>query len=1168
VRVAAAFLSLFVALGEAFAQNVTIKGRVVELAGRAPNDVTVSAVEITSAATTRVKLQSDASFELSVPPAIYVLMTEVPAEAGDRLLHEVVVAARVDARTSVSGLQLRLGERIPLLPDAPPRASLIHVSVPDAAGDVTVTGGPGCVAPNSSLALVTLDTGHAVATQARDDGSFEASLFAPFGTSIMIKVDALGLEFSNLRNTLQVGEGTSRFAEVPGTIVNVVEPPSTGNGVPFGRAGLVPRTIASLPAWTFQGTINSQTLAPGGALTVDATLRVVSPALVNAAPVRFQFEMNLERAESGAGAQLYASTVLTPTGLPIERQRTPGGALRVSRELELQKVAPDRGEVRIQATMTLPQDIPAGYYIPEVSFSFFNAPVESPPTRMVMGIDGLPRRDQLLSYLPVVKVGSPPPPRLHAMLLLDRLSNGVRGTHAIEDRGRFALSSRIRVAGDTLVVPRVDAGGKPVTYSLEPFAPAAGGVGISIRFPVPVIPFRFPSGQLSVRIRKPDGTATVIGPVPLVQNRLRSDGLRGTTIDDPNMIFTSAGGNVIRQAYQLTSLDPRFDVQFDQDGLHIVTVEGFVEDVWGNRWSMDGTHEIHVGRHLSLETAVVAGTPFEVGDVVSPAVTLTPPVPANIEVRVRLLPDSDPARMIERTVGGRANRFGVFAPVDGIRLEQQGEYRFDVTATYADAAGNVWTGARTWGNVVAPRDSPILAHGRRGMINTDILGSPWYFRSHTARPVLPDDSHPMPPFHSGDVFWAQKSDTEFVQFTFQDDLSGALTSLLRQRHIDIRVFGPGTFDERVTLGELPLVSSRADGIDPHINPEAVDLWAYSYRFVERPLIAVREGIAEEQVQLMYWGFTDPYAGQIGMGPDGDLPNDFKFHFGGVVLRGSALSRPVYAAYGSLFVLIPDNDARGGSRIFPPFQGNGAGPSGGPLFTLKGKDVDIFFYLTSIKPGAIVETGKAISFAGQVAPTLPAKVEITVISPSGVQSVVGGIANRVGYFFDDRSRVIANEPGVWRARVKTWFDGILPSTNGRVEPPYPSGDVLGSRQGEFFFYVVDRESEPLNLQASGKTFTITAPAGLNETQLSYTTTMPGFILEEGTSNTLQYVYDPVRLRAQFPNLDADVVTISFLLAGVDASGDRKYFARQVALRGEELHMPAQEPVTPRRRSARH
>ena len=80
--------------------------------------------------------------------------------------------------------QIVTGES-PRFPDVPPRASLIQVSTPNVAGEVTVTGAPGAVFPGGVVVLVTLDTGHASQILAGSDGSFSGSLFASAGTSIL-----------------------------------------------------------------------------------------------------------------------------------------------------------------------------------------------------------------------------------------------------------------------------------------------------------------------------------------------------------------------------------------------------------------------------------------------------------------------------------------------------------------------------------------------------------------------------------------------------------------------------------------------------------------------------------------------------------------------------------------------------------------------------------------------------------------------------------------------------------------------------------------------------------------------------------------------------------------------------------------------------------------------
>ena len=81
---------------------------------------------------------------------------------------------------------------MPFVPDDPPKAALISISAPTAAGEVTLSGAAGSVTPGSAIFAITLETGHFTTAQATDSGSFTATLFAPAGTSVLIKADPVG----------------------------------------------------------------------------------------------------------------------------------------------------------------------------------------------------------------------------------------------------------------------------------------------------------------------------------------------------------------------------------------------------------------------------------------------------------------------------------------------------------------------------------------------------------------------------------------------------------------------------------------------------------------------------------------------------------------------------------------------------------------------------------------------------------------------------------------------------------------------------------------------------------------------------------------------------------------------------------------------------------------
>jgi len=1015
-------------------------------------------------------------------------------------------------------------------PDAPPVAARISVSAPNAQDQATVAGAAGAVLPQSWVILVNLSTGHYVTARAAADGSFAATLVAPRGTTLEIKADPegkLGPAFGSPPDVFPLGS-------LPGTFIRVPDAPAGGEGIRFN--GAERRNAAYV---LVDGTINKRAFSAGETLTVDAKLTVVAPAA--SAQINGAMTLGLVRLSTAEGREIamenfFGSTTLTPTGLPIERGGNCGWALSSqAAQLNFGPFAAGRAETTARATVTLPPTLQTGYYQPFVTFFFQNPPPAAPGEKVLNGYS-------LLGVTaPLIRIGEPSPPRLVSMLFAETWSQGTRGVQAIEDRATYAFAPHIATQSDVLVIPRN-------RYRLEPYLPVMGISDRGSPMFEPRFPLKFPSGSLTARLTRPDGSTTVIGPAPLAQGRSMMP------VNDDGFSFDGTGRHP-GDVYQLSTMDPRFEADLLQYGRYRVVLDGSVDDLWGTAWKIAGTYEFIVAEPLILDTATLPGTPFEVGDKVSFALTTIPPVPGQVDATFRLAPGSDPSRIRETAARGTANRFGFFRPFDeSAVIGEAGEYRFDAAATYVDAQGVWWAGSRTWGGVVAPRNSTLTAHGRRGFLTQDPPRQPWYFKSQLG--ALAPDSHVTFPFHGGDVAWLKDS-AMLVAVTLQDN--GPVEALIRARC--------GAND--LLPGETLPGSSRPDRVDAHLDPSRVDLWSYAYASVQRPLFRVREVIADNRVghAFGYWQFREHYGAQRGV-ENGDFPNDIKFMFGGVVARGSALPKPQYAIYGSLFVFLGPDDTLG-TRVFPPFQGNGGGPSGGPIMTLLGKPVEIFFHPTSVRPGTILERGSRASFAGYAAPTLPSKVEIAVTSPSGNRRIIAGETNLVGYFNDPASAFDVDESGVWTAKVKIWFDGA--HSGGQVTPPYPTGGVLGSREGEFNFYAVDAREAPLAVSANLPTFTAIPPAGLTNVEVSYTTTMPGFVLEEGRTAALTYTFDPQRLSVSFPNLDPDdeIVTISLLLSGTDAAGKWKHHARQITLQGQQLQMPAQTatPASPRRRAAR-
>ena len=1041
--------------------GVVLEGRVVDDVGEPVSDAQVCAHPSTEEwwAGTCSYSKSGGGFQLRVAPAEYVVTVRPVFPLQPTRLRRLEVS-----RAGVTNLVLTVSRQpVPFVPDDPPKAALINISPATADGEVTLSGADGSVPPHSTVGAITLNTGHFTTAQATASGSFTATLFAPPGTSILIKADPVGSIVARFLDEVSADSEfpVTALAALPNTILRVADLP--GADISISGAGRVDGE--NFPAWTFHGSLNTQTLTSGDPLQVQGTVQVNSPALQGVGTLQGGTELRLRPLSDPEGASLLqaqspTSILLTSTEMPIEREPMPWVTdLAHYRELPLVKTASTQAEAEVDLTLTLPPDLPAGYYSPDLYFYFPNVLIEPLADRQILPTTA---QDSRIVDLPIIKVGNPAPPRLYWALLLDTLSNGSRGVLAEEDAGRFGVAQRILTPSETFVTPRLSAAsGQPLSYRLEPFVPAMSlshGTNIFGSPNSPRIPFRFPSGSLTVTIRQPDGAETVLGPTPFVQSRSK-----GLADEDGNLL--SSGGGHLSDVYQLSTMDPRFEVTFAQDGLHIITVEGTIDDIWGNTWTGGGTYEVHAGRVLALDTAVLPGTHFEVGDGFNPGLVVSPPLTAEVEVRIQHIPHSDVSQIQERMIRGQTNRFGYFQPAgNSVIFDQPGEYRVDIAARGQDAQGQLWMGSRTWGGVVAPVNPTIVAHGRRGIDNQETIGPQWFTRDQLGLEF--GDSHLPFPFQSGDVSWLEEGDSAIPIVTFHDP-SRQLTELLRQRRdmLEVPLDLPGSFAERVVVGETPLFSSRSDGLDPHLDPVKVDLWAYSYRSVQRPLIRVREEISEDLIGSPYWRFDDRYANQIGVGAHGDLPGEFKFQYGAAVLHGSALDQAHYAIHGSLFVLVPDDDPVG-SRTFPPFQGNGGGPSGGPLFTLKGEDIDLFIHLTGVRPGSVLETGNTFALVGAIGPTLPAQVTYTVTAPDGKQRRFSGVANEIGYYYEPDDNFIVDQPGRYTVDLQVTYDGS--TSAGQVTAPFPQGHVLGTARGQFSVYVVSPRVHRSRLTCLGMT----------------------------------------------------------------------------------------------------
>jgi hypothetical protein len=1084
--------------------------------------------------------------------------------------------------------------------EPPPLVELITISPPDDTGQVHVAGAPGAVpADVPHLRLVNLFSGDFANVPVASDGSFEADIHAPYGSALHLRYGYWS-EFY--------------WAEATGTTLWVYPPDagSGGNGIPYyltGRAG-------NGGWWAGSGSINT-VFTTGDVLSTTLTLTITSPAIderFDSGDIWLRAVLNLEPFFDAQGwprqrVNRGMSTLVAPTGVPIENnplwRYTGYTPLTIQNQVQL--TAAHRISHTLHVTFnlsgTIPPDLPTGRYRPalylrmdEVGGDPFLGRLYSTPLLSVPEDEAPPRLEVTFAenfgayYLPMVKVGDPALPRLIWHLLTNTFSNGQRGVTAREDQGHFALSTRIAYQTDHLIVPRLEEHSRlPVTYRLEPFLPTVSWSIAPEPIP-PMIPFAFPSGQLHVAVQRPDGMVDDLGTAPFVQAR--------HGMPEPRYQYYIGSDRTLQRLYEVTTLSPQFEYQFPLYGHYLITMTGTLDDIWGNTYQGGGTYEVYVAEPLDLE-GVFSGTPFEVGDTLSPAVVVQPAVPATVTVEFRHYPDSDPAQAITHMLTGQANRFGYFSPPDHtisntqypISLTHPGEYVLDITAQYWDRHGVLWMGSARRAGVVETPNSSLVGHGQRGVTKLMDNRPQWFFLSQIHpeglkenAPDVPEDQAVMVlyPYQYGDVLWVADFNNSIIGEVTVQDTEGSFADLVLSRawqgeNPSNHFPGLGIL-ERVAVGEIPMFNTTPTGLDPALFPEAVDQWGYFYLSAQRPGISVRGYIGQAWFYRTYWSTDYKYDRQFGHGRQGDLENDVKLQFGGGVVRllgDPADDRNEYLGYASTEILIPPGTEEG-NRCFPPFQGCSGGPDGGPLLTLKGEDINLFITPTGIQPGTVLEVGDTFSFSGVMWPNLDSKVWITATAPSGASHLIRGQANKYGYFYDPEGDFVVDEPGRWTVDVRLVHDTVVPST-GLPPTCRNTGDLLGSRDGQFYVYVVEKSAPPLSLDISRNrflsgpvpaVFSGAIPSGWQNVSSTFTAVMSGYILEEGEltieGDTFNYTFDPLSLHQDFPNLDvvepegsaslADTFTFSFLLSGQENGGEMKYRARTVVMQGQHLLAP--------------
>ena len=1099
--------------------------------------------------------------------------------------------------TEVSALQgLPTAVQPSPFPTTPPDASKIIVAEPDIEGYADIQGAAGAVPGLSTVAVINLDTNSIMTTTATVNGAFVVNLYAPVGSSLLVKYDVEGEALTAIWRHAQNWDFEGDFSianPLPGTIIPVGSIPlGDGTRQEFQAVSRFADIDKSWAAFQLGGEVEVPSgnsppglaAMPGDPITMTMHLVATSPAvdcstsitstLYAAASLRYLFNPE-GRAEPWG--MWFTAHLFTPTGLPIEHEAGGEAPEIVSGQpFTLNCLSQHAMEGNLTLVGQIPPGLPEATYRPEIRI-FGTIPGE-PNTPFV----SVWYQEPSLAVLPSIRVGDAAPARIPWTLFGDYPVDGHRGVQAQQDVGFYAMPTRVRYPSQLAVIPRLDErSGAPLVYRLEPGSQWLSGT--DRRFPCPpFIRLAYPSGELMVEIIQPDHNVVTIGPAPIRQSSVRTPTVPGGT-------GLAEGTGQIADLYHLATMDDDFAYSFEQYGLHTIQILGMIQDIYGNTYNLDSTYEVYVAQPLDLDPAQLPSTPYEQGDFFATGLHVYPPVPAFVDVHLTHMPFSDPAQAVHHWVSGQANRFGYFQPPpgDGLELSLPGEFRVDITAEYMSPDGTLWMGAMTWGNVVEGVGTQIEAHGRRGMdYKSDTIDDmPAWFENANLPPSKVGIENYYPYF-SGDIHWGDEvpensnaGNSIHSIITIRDlTASKAFYGILRDHFPRARncfrwpptgCDAPG-LEKRFAIGEAPLFITTQSGRDPAIRPEDIDLWGYWYGSSERPDVHVREIISEDGMGTAYWRFNDTYGYQIGEPADGDQPGDIKWEFGGAVLRVPSQSIQEYAIYSSLWALLPQDDPVG-ARVTPPFQdATGASINGGPILELLGEEIDMLFLPKGIRPGDVLEVGDTISFSGHVGPPLDSRVELTITSPTGVARSRTWHANKIGWLYDPSFDFVANEPGRWTVDVYVEHD--RPYIGNNATPlSHNTGTVMGTT-GQYSFYVVEPGSPKLPIVAPQPGF-LDWPSGHIEplviegiappgtTSVHFTIFDKGIVMGQGSLTpgpvgAFQFVYDPVSLHADFSMLSltaregiweglSDEVSIHLLAEGSDP------LATTVTLIGEQV-----------------
>lgn len=821
------------------------------------------------------------------------------------------------------------------------------------------------------------------------------------------------------------------------------------------------------------------------------------------------------------------STLLTPAGLPIEgggssavssyngyAQKTPVDAMFDTSIVDFTVANSSLWRSgKVSASFTLPATLPPGIYRLRFDFGFKSGTKRLSFNGETMGIRPKDLNSISCVYSPPISASgrdvsgtwvdsSRIVRKCYWVLLWDYNSNGYRGVVAQEDQKKVAISPR-NLIQDEIILPKFDVNRVALVYNLEPMF-LLDKVNSQRN-----IPWRYTSGQWSVKITYPNGTSRNIG----VAKFSAAKGYGATT---KNASFTSWKPPVY--------------------GNYTVEGKGWIEDIWGNRYEGGGNYSFWIAERLTLATATFQGQAYNVGNRYGRDMAFNPPVPADVTVRASLYVNSDPDNVTTVVSTGKATSGGVFTAAQGLKplpLTSSGEYFASVIATYWDSQNTLWVCAMRHAGVVYPLDSPIEAHGKKVTLRNGTIVDRG--EQHWEGYTLPNGTYVLDhvnfPYNQYDV----------LLIASDGNGSNKIEPVLTYRMKNSTAPYNSTLQ---TIGRSNLQIKTSNGLSPEMFPEYIIDMQYYYGSAPRPGFNSRFIVSHDNIRAPYWP-TSPnsFGGQISASSNGDLPGDIYRFLGGVVIRNKNQSA-MYAGYQASGFILPRGTNN--NRVIGPGDEDLPSPDGEPAR----------FFLVSVRPGMVYYVGNSFGAVLQIDPVVPCDVIFTLTTPNGTNLVTTGKGDQYGYFVATNKWAL-DKPGVWAYTINATWNGHR-------------GKVPGLPDSGGWIFVLENETLPssgMTLQMP-EIQTFSPTAGLNITghttasKVYYATIIPGAVLEQGilsvSNETFQYSFNPQRMADKIQTYDiinlvngkpeiGRVVHLTFFSEEHGTSGSYHSFVR-VILRG--------------------